>query len=156
MHHQCYALKNFLTPKENSKLHGEKLVFRQDHVNQDIKFTGSVNICTFIHCSSFFSEIQNLILTALKGSKILIPNHLTLSKTGYLRLIIKGSKILIPPSLKTSKTGYLRLVIIKGLKILIPPSLKTEKNRLFTPDSKGLKYSDPPITQNGEKPPIYA
>ena len=46
--------EKIVTPRENSKLDGKKLVFRQDQAKQDIKFTVSVNICEFIHCSSFF------------------------------------------------------------------------------------------------------
>ena len=57
--------EKIVTPRENSKVDGKKLVFRQDQGMQDIKFTVSVNICKFIHSSSFFLEIKNLILTAL-------------------------------------------------------------------------------------------
>ena len=57
----CYPLKNFLTQKENSKSDGEKLVFRQDQVNQDINLpvpstsTHDLNIngYTLEHCVFF-------------------------------------------------------------------------------------------------------
>ena len=70
-YYYCYydddddALKIFVIGKDNSKLHGEKLVFRLVQGKQDIKFTDLMNICKFINCSSFFLENQSLILTAL-------------------------------------------------------------------------------------------
>ena len=63
--------RKVLTPKENTKWVG-KNVFRQNEGKKDIKFNGSVNICKFIHCSSSFFEIQNLIWQPLIQRKSIL------------------------------------------------------------------------------------